>query len=361
MKKIKVLHYGLSDNKGGIENVIHSWFENKPEDVTFDFVNDSNSPIAYEDEFKKRGSKIYHIENRYKHPFKRFNSFKKIIDNGDYDYFHFHVMNNDEMGPIIACNISNKTKAIVHCHSMNLLKNSFKENILLFESSILGIGQKYLRLSCSEVAGKRMFGDKEFTVINNGIDFKRFSFNEDFRKEIRSKYNIKDEDIIIGHVGHDCVEKNYPFLMSVVKGIVEKNGNVKLLLVGNLNKSDNVKTLIKNNNLENNVIFTGLVSDIYKYYSAMDMFLFPSISEGLGIALIEAQASGLPCVVSDVIPQETKISDFIYFLKLEEDIFVDKIINIIDEHNDRKNIVLDNNYDIRNTTESMINFYRENL
>ncbi len=104
MKQIKVLHYGLSDNKGGIENVVHSWFENKPENVIFDFVNDSDNPIAYEDEFIKGGSKIYHVENRYKHPFKRF--------------------------------------------------NSFKENILLFESSLLGIGQNYLQLSCSEFAGK---------------------------------------------------------------------------------------------------------------------------------------------------------------------------------------------------------------
>ena len=270
-------------------------------------------------------------------------------------------MNNDEMGPIIACNISNKTKAIVHCHSMNLLKNSFKENVLLFESSILGIGQNYLRLSCSKVAGEHMFGDKEFTVINNGIDFKKFSFNKDFRKEIRSKYNIKDEDIIIGHVGHDCVEKNYPFLMSAVKGIVEKNGNVKLLLVGNLNKSDNVKTLIKNNNLKNNVIFTGLVSDVYKYYSAMDVFLLPSISEGFPVTLVEAQVSGLPCVISDVITRETKISNIIYFLKLEKDIFVDRIINIINKNNDRNNVVLDGNYDIKNTTENLINFYRENL
>ena len=361
MKQIKVLHCGLSDNKGGIENVVHSWFENKPEDVVFDFINDSDNPIAYEDEFIKSGSKIYHIENRFKHPFKRFNSFKKIIEDGDYDYFHFHVMNNDEIGPIIACNISNKTKAIVHCHSMNLLKNTFKENILLFESSILGFGQKYLRLSCSKEAGKRMFNDKEFIVINNGVDFKKFSFNEDFRKEIRSKYDIKDEDIIIGHVGHDCIEKNYPFLMSVIKNVVEKNSNVKLLLVGNLDKSDTVKELIKNNNLENNVIFTGLVSDVYKYYSAMDMFLLPSISEGFPVTLVEAQASGLPCVVSDVITQETKISDIIYFLKLEENIFVDKIINIINKNNDRKNIILDNGYDIRNTTESLINFYRENL
>lgn len=362
MKKIKVLHYGLSENPGGIENVVFSWFKHKPDDVVFDFVSDCKAPLAYEKEFVEGGSRILHMEKRFEHPLKRYFSFKKIIEKNDYDFFHYHAMNNDEPGLIMICNRSNKTKPIIHCHSMYRAECiPFKEKILLTEFRILSFGQNYLKLSCSKEAGKAMFGNKDFFVIENGIDFDRFVYDEDKRKQIRKKYGIADDMKVIGHIGHECPEKNYPFIISVFSHLVKNDKNFRLLLVGNVDKSEWIKALIEKQEINEYVILTGETADVNSMYSAMDVYFFPSIAEGFGITLIEAQASGLPCVTSVAVTKDTKISDSIIYADFDYETVEKYLIDFSNRKISRDRVRFSKELSIKNTAGRLFDFYKENI
>lgn len=359
MKKIRVLHYGLSDNCGGIENVVFSWFKHKPDNVIFDFVNDTERPLAYESEFIEGGSKIYGVSDRYKHPLKRFRDFKRIISKGDYDYLHMHVMNIDEIGPLIACD-GFKTKGIVHCHSMNLGEVSFKEKILLIESKILSLGRDYLRLSCSKEAGERMFKDKAFELIPNGVDFVRFAYDINKRQEIRSSFNIADDYKVIGHIGHDCVEKNYPFLIPTVSKLIHEHSQYRLMLIGNVCYSEKIIEMLRENGIFYKTIFVGRVNDTSAYYSAMDIFFLPSIAEGFPVSLVEAQVNGLPCVTSKAVTREAAVTDRIEFCEFDENIVKDRLFEMAETCYERNNFKISDKLNIDNTSRMLVEYYLKN-
>lgn len=361
MKKIKVLHYGLSDNCGGIENVVFSWFKNKSDDVVFDFINDDKATLAYEDEFVRGGSRILYMEKRFEHPFKRFMSFRKILEENDYDYFHYHVMNNDEIGLIIACNQSKKTKPVIHCHSMYTGEVPFKEKILLSEFKFLGMHQDYYRLSCAEKAGKNMFGDQKFTVIENGVNFDKYRFSKIERANIRCRYGFSDTDKVIGHIGHVCPEKNYPFIFEVFSKLKKLNMSFKLLLVGNVDNNKWIRAKLEEYDIVNETYFTGVVKDVAPLYSAMDLFFLPSVSEGFPVSLVEAQVNGLPCVTSVAVTQETGISDDIVYLDFDSETVKEYVLKLINKAKDREHVAVSDRLDIRNTTEKLMRFYRDSL
>lgn len=356
-KRIKVLHIGLSNNYGGIESLVYSWLDNKPKNFQFDFISDDVNSIANSGELIKKGCNVFQITHRYANPIKHILELNNVIKNGNYDYVHFHVMNIDEPWPIILGN-KNKCKVIIHCHSMYKNKQTWKENLLKFETKILLFRQKYLKLACSEEAGTNMFNNK-FTVIENGIDISKYKYSMKYRSEIRKKYNIKSADIVIGHVGRYSIDKNYPFLLSTFSKLKQKN-DLKLMLVGDI-KNSYIDSLISNLRIKNRVVFTGKVDDIYKYYSAFDLYYMPSISEGMSISSIEAQSSGLKCVLSNGIPKSTKVSNNAVFIDLNEEEAISTINSLLVKKNNRKDVSIDKKYDVKNSSKKMFNYYLYNL
>ena len=360
-RKIKVLHYGYSYNSGGIENIVLSWARRKNQCIQFDFINDTNRHLAFEEELKAYGCKVINIADRNNHPIKHIFDINTILKNDDYDFLHMHVMDIDEAIPIILANKTKKTKAIVHCHSNRYMGLNFKEKVLIMLTKIELIGARYLRVSCAKESGKKMFGNNHFSVINNGIDLKRFAFDEISRNEIRKKFNIRNSDIVIGHVGRPCIEKNYPFIFSTFSKLLKYNKNYKLLLIGDFIGDKCIDFLIEKNSIRDNVIISGVVNDTSKYYSAMDLFYMPSISEGLPIACMEAQASGLFAIVSNNVPDEVKVSDNIIFIELDEDIAIEELKKGIDKRIDRKKIKIDSKISIDETSRQLFDFYYHNL
>jgi len=354
---IKVLHFGLSDNYGGIENVVHSWFLNKPKDFQFDFVKDVDNKLSYEDEYINNGCKIFKINQRFTNPIIRIKDINKIISEGHYDIVHMHVMDIDDPIPIIIARKYN-CKVLLHCHGKSEFKNStFKEKILLLETKILLIGTTYDKVSCSYEAGKLMFNNSSFIVIKNGIDYQKFSFSKKDRDTIRSKYNIAKDDVVIGHIGHVCIEKNYPFIFSTLSLLIQKNNKFKLMLVGNICEDDDIDKQIKNKGLENNVIKIGYISDTSKVYSAMDIFYLPSIREGFPLVLLEAQANGLVCVTSNNVTKETAISNDIMYIDLDEE----KAVNVLETIDTKRKEQLQVSYDfdINNTANELFEKYMQ--
>ena len=157
-------------------------------------------------------------------------------------------------------------------------------------------------MACSMQAGQYMFPRKKFQVIQNGIDLDLFQYDEEKRNAIRKKLGVGNITII-GHVGRITPPKNHPFIIEIFEEYQKKDPSSILLLIGDGEETEKIKKLVRQKRLSGQVIFTGPVSNVHEYLSAMDLFLFPSLWEGLGIALIEAQQNGLRCLVSENIPE----------------------------------------------------------
>lgn len=157
--------------------------------------------------------------------------------------------------------------------------------------------------------------ENKVTIFNNAIDLERFRFNPSIRESVRRELGLEGK-FVIGHAGRFCIQKNHDFLIDVFAEVYRQRNDAVLVLVGNGELFDEVKAKVHRLGLDNAVVFLGVRGDVDRLYQAMDVFVLPSRYEGLGIVNIEAQTAGLPCVVSDVVPLEAKMTDQIIFLPL---------------------------------------------
>lgn len=196
-------------------------------------------------------------------------------------------------------------KFAMHSHATQASDKKFKNfvgNIIQhFTNKIV----KY-RIACSNAAGMSMFKGKDFTIINNAIDYDKFKFNLDYRKKIRDHYNIADGEKIIGFVGRFSIQKNIFFFIKLVEKL---NDNFKIMMIGKGSLKEQFENEVKEKHLEDRFIFVEETSNVNEYYSAFDYFALPSLYEGLPVVGVEAQANGLPCLFSNTISDECKISD----------------------------------------------------
>jgi glycosyltransferase involved in cell wall biosynthesis len=214
------------------------------------------------------------------------------------------------------------------------------------------------KIAPSELAARYTFGNKEFNkgkvqLLNNGIDLNVYKYNLDQRNIIRKQFCINDM-FVIGHIGRFSRQKNHIFLIEIFREIVKKRNDAVLLLVGNGELEDSVRILIEQYNISSKVIFTGVRSDIPALLSAMDVFVFPSLYEGMPNTVIEAQSVGLPCVISDSITEEARITDLITYVSLKKNAaeWADVILTQQKKNRDkaRRDIVLAG-YDIGEVTK----------
>ena len=198
-------------------------------------------------------------------------------------------------------------------------------------------------------------------VIPNGIDAARFAFNARDRVEIRALYGIPENAFVIGHVGRFCQEKNQEFLIGLLKTIpAEMEG--RLLLLGDGFLRDEIEKRASELGLRERVVFAGLQTETWKYYSAMDAFCMPSIHEGLPVSAVEAQASGLPLVLSENVSRDTDLGGVEAFLPINEgpDAWVKTLINCRKDADKRAlgvKLVADAGFDIDVAAEELQNFY----
>ncbi|WP_304338926.1 glycosyltransferase [Collinsella tanakaei] len=173
-----------------------------------------------------------------------------------------------------------------------------------------------LRVACSELAGAYLFGDEPFEVVRNGIDVESFAFDPCARRDVRSRYGIDDNAMVLGHVGSGIPVKNTGFIIDLVRVLVDRGVNAHALLVGSGEEIVALHNHSIDSGVSERIHFAGTVGDSWRYYSAMDAFILPSFYEGLPISLIEAQANGLPCVASEVVSRESDVSGLVSFLPL---------------------------------------------
>jgi glycosyltransferase involved in cell wall biosynthesis len=296
---IRVLHVS------GMEELLQTYKSHfRFSTVVFDFVlRRSGQPLRFPDELD---GAVHYVTPFQQSPILWAWEIRKIVENGNYDFVHCHASWGNALIALFCWD--QKPKVVLHSHSIAPQKNIAKALIRgLLRIVIISLSD--FRLAPTEAAGREMFGPY-FTILPNATDYQKFSFSDVGRTDWRKSLNIGEEEFLIAHVGHLTWAKNHSFLINSFAAHCVDSQTSKLLLVGSdLGERDRLISQVAELGITERVIFLDYSSDIAGILSAADCFVFPSRVEGFGIALVEAQISGLPCIVADHLPSEAVISD----------------------------------------------------
>lgn len=280
-----------------------------------------------------------------------------------YDVVHIHSGSTTVLAfSSLAAKIAGVKRVIVHSHSTGVKKGLKYYLIKICTLPFLGIlPNNYC--ACSLEAGEWKYpffiSKNKIKVIKNGIDLELFRPNNEMRLNVRTQLGFDDNVIVIGHVGRFSLTKNHPFILRVFRKLKEIEPQTKLLLIGDGELMDDIKSEASRMGIDKDVIFTGRVPDVHNYVQAMDVFIFPSLWEGFGLVGIEAQGVGVPVVASTCVPKIMKQSDDVKFLPLDnEDLWADAIIAFSKkERGDNVAQIRANGYDIEQTAQELRNMY----
>lgn len=364
---IKVLQVFSLTDRGGAESLIMTHYKYIDRQLFhFDFINHTQRRCDYDDEIYAMGSKIYHLPR-----FKYYNvvSFLKAWDDflavhHDYDVIHVHYFTLAGLIMPIAKRYGVKLR-IAHSHTSIMYSYYKRVFFSLFTKQI--IKSSNLLLACSEDAGKNIFKTDKFRVFTNAINIKDYKYDDDCRVNVRRDLGYKDDEIVVGHVGSfRGVAKNHSFIIDVFSRLVSKYPKFRLLLVGDGQLRSQIERKVQDGGISDYVTFTGVRTDVPQLLQGMDIFFFPSLYEGLGIAVVEAQAAGLPVVASSVIPEEAYISDLIQTLSLSSNIedWVNTLITTSKKDYNRvayNILACDGKYDVVKNAKVLEEIYLEGL
>ena len=332
-RPIRILHVLAGMNQGGAETFVMNVYRNIDRNrIQFDFVLFTKKECYFNNEIRQLGGKIFWIpryNGRNHFTFKKaWDSF--FYEHEEYKIIHAHVRSTASLYLRIAKKHGLTT--IVHSHSTGSRGNTLERTVKYLLQLRIKKDADYL-LAASDKAGHWLYGSKamrntNYSLINNAIEAEKFSFDETTRKKYRKLLDIENK-FVIGHIGSFTFPKNHNFLIDIFNQVYKRQRNAVLLLVGDGVLRAKIESKVKMSGLDNNVIFLGIRDDIHKILQAVDVFVFPSIFEGLGIALIEAQASGLQCVVSDSIPKEAYVTELVQSVSLKASSldWAEKILN----------------------------------
>lgn len=359
---IRILHVLQRMEAGGTQALLMNIYRNIDRSkIQFDFLVEYPNKHFYDDEIVSLGGKIYYSNVRKdKNIFKFTKLLTNIIKENNYKILHMHTYS---IGYFVLktakkCGVPVR---IAHSHSNNMT-NDYRKYLKKILQKLYPIyATDYM--ACSSDAGRYLFKNREFVVLKNAIDSKKFIFKKSIRDRVRNELKINDA-FVVGHVGRFQPEKNHTFLIDVFYEIKKRKSNAKLLLVGNGDPNDNLIDKIKVMNLDNDVIILKNRSDVNELYQAMDVFIFPSLYEGLGIVAIESQAAGTPVIISNGVPDEAIVSPICIKMNLD-DLCVNwaneviKLSQHIYAHSDMHKYVVNSGYDIEETALKIEKYYSE--
>lgn len=313
---LRILHVVVNMNRGGAETLIMNLYRNMDRTkIQFDFLTSKEG--VFDDEIVKLGGKIHRIP--YISDVGHF-AYRKQLEgffreNHSYKVVHSHM---DKMSGLVlqAAKKAGIQKRIAHSHSTQS-EGSLPARLYKWYAGTLIIPNSTHFFACSNKAAQWLFNKKKTNILKNGIDYEKFAFSVDIRKQIRRELNIEDHTFVLGHVGRFSRPKNHIFLIDIFANYIKQREDSILILVGDGPLSKGILEKVKNLKLEGMVKFIGIRGDINRILQAFDVFVFPSLYEGLPVSLIEAQAAGLPCLISDQISKEVDLGiNLIQFLPI---------------------------------------------
>lgn len=330
MKKILQVQSGM--NKGGTEAVIMGWYRNIDKNkYQFDFTNMSKTECSYDKEILTNGGEIIYLPSRcevgnLKHCYYLY---KCIKENGPYLAVHSHMNFHGGIVALIA-KLAGVKNVICHAHNTSDDGKGLKRKIeIVILQKLMKIYSNDL-LACGKDAGKFVFGNNtQFEVINNAVDISKFKpISRELVNEIKQEYDL-DNYLVLGHIGRFAEQKNHKFIISLIESLKLKKLKFKIILIGDGELREEFFKEITARQLEEYVLYLGLQDNINEWLNVMDIFIFPSLYEGLPVVLVEAQATGIPCIISEKITRDVDLGlGLIDFTSIDDpEIWTDKIIN----------------------------------
>lgn len=364
----RILHVVSRMHRGGAETMIMNLYRHiDREKVQFDFIVHSDIPGHYDDEIIKMGGRIIKCNSLGTiGPLKYVSQLSEIIkENGPFHAVHAHTDFQTGFVALAAKKAGIKNRI---CHSHNTqwqAKPNILHNIMLiiFRELINIYGTDYC--ACGKDAAKFLFKKNRLDkvrIINNGIEIEKFLIDD--TGDIRTELNIPKDTLIIGNIARFYEQKNHKFIVELAEEMVIKNINFIILLIGEGPLFNEIKEMIKCKNLEKNIRLLGVREDIPKLMNLFDIFLLPSFYEGLPVVLVEAQASGTPCVISDTITKDVDFGlSMIYYCNLSKskDEWIDAIYKssepISVSVDDRLNSLKIKGYDVKDNLKKVMELY----
>lgn len=351
-------------NRGGLETMLMNYYREINRNLLqFDFMVHRTEQGHYDEEIRSLGGNIYPMHQirpgNYLKYFKQLDDFF-IKHQGQYKIVHSHINENSSF-VLRSAKRAGISCRIAHSHLSDLsidLKLPFR-----WYARLMMRNQPNKFFACSQKAGKWLFGKRlmdshQLTVLNNAVNVQQFKFDLEARLKIRNEMNAANK-LVIGHVGRFNEQKNHNFMIDVFRAVHEKNPNTLLVLVGDGHLKSVIEKKTMKLGLSSHVKFFGVRSDITNLMLGMDLFLFPSLFEGLPVVMIEAQASGLQCIASDSITSEVDVTGRVEFVSLKQtsEAWAEKILKCSYEHMDTSKLLKRKGYDTTTMARWLTDYY----
>lgn len=357
-RKLRVLVVNtVNTGLTGITTVIWNYASRTADAVQYDFVLCGRIEDGYREKFRSLGGNVLVPPcSRVKHPLKYSRWLLSIMRQSAYDAVHVHGNSGTMYFEMHAAKRAGIEKRIAHSHSTScrfVLAHRLLKPLLNRELTHAA--------ACSDQAGKWLY-TRKYTVLPNGIDTDRFAYSPETRQRCRRELGLEGK-CVVGHVGYMDVEKNQLYLLRAFRRVIQRNDAARLLLIGDGRQRGEIERFIQENNLSEYVQLLGKRADAAALYQGMDVFALPSLHEGLGIALLEAQTAGLPCIASTGVPREADVTGRVKFIGIEDsdlDVWADSILAAAAESTDRTGtlaLVKKSGYDMASCAEALLALY----
>ena len=305
---IRVLHYGMSPNLGGIETYLLNLARTVDSSrFQFDFLySDQGKPPVFAGELEPLGSHLFGVTPRRVSPRRNRHDLDDLFANQQFDILHFHANTASYVEPVRAA-LRHGVQVVYHSHNAGASRPRVTRALHWWNRRTLP-WRKITKVAVSSEAGRWMFGLQPFEVIHNGIDVAAFAFRPEARAEVRDELGLDPNALVVGSIAAFLPAKNHEFLLRVFAEVTTRRSDDQLLLVGAGPLEDQVRRQVDELGLDEAVHFLGRRPDVPDLLSAMDVLVFPSLHEGFGLVALEAQASGLPCLLSDAVPADVVVT-----------------------------------------------------
>ena len=322
--KTKILYILSGIGNGGVESFLYNYLSNLDRTkYEFDIIIHQEKEGIWKNKLEEIGCNIYMVTSKKKSLLKNIKETYKIMKKGKYDIVHSNITIGNFV-PLSIAKFCKIKKRISHSHiaisddKENILKKFVKYLCKLINRKVANV-----YMACGDDAGIYLYGRKNYEkgkiiVLNNAIDVQKFQFNYEIRKKKRQELGI-DKQLVVGHVGRFLEQKNHRFLVTVMEQTLKTNNMIKFLLIGNGELKEEIEKKCINAGINENVIFLQNRDDVNELMQAMDIFVLPSLFEGLPVVGIEAQAAGLKCIFSNTITDKVKILNTCTFLPIDNE------------------------------------------
>lgn len=313
----RILVWGLSNNRAGTEAVIANYV-NCSKDITFDFLCYENPSINYSFLFENTNNRWFVIPTKIKNPLRYQKKLKQFFNEHGEEYIAVWANLND-ISNIDVLKMAKKYRIknrIAHAHNSSIpnvmVTRLFQRiNRVAFDELVTE------RWACSQRAGLFFYQDKSFKVVANRVDRSKMTLDIRKRNRIREQYDLQNK-LVIGSVGRLTETKNLSYLINLLPDLILRNPNIVFLSIGEGEAKDALLDQAKKIGIDRYVIFAGSQKDVQGYLSAMDVYVMPSLFEGIPLSLLEAQFNGLPCICSDAVDEEAQFASETYFVSLAD-------------------------------------------